>query len=1184
MYLKRLEIQGFKSFADKVEIEFNPGITVVVGPNGSGKSNVVDAIRWVLGEQSAKTLRGMRMDDIIFSGSDGRKAVGLAQVSLTIDNSTGIFPLDFSEVTVTRRLYRSGDSEYLINKVPCRMKDIHELFMDTGVGKEGFSVIGQGKIDEILSLKAEDRRNLIEEAAGIVKYRYRKREAQRKLDDTEQSLVRVYDIISELKDQLGPLEEQANKARQYQVWKEEADQWEISVALYNIEENKGKLQESKEKTLYLEDQLTKDTTKFHSLQSRLEDLRLKAQHLDQEISQLQQNYYNTNRELEKHEHQIEMAKERKSSFISQLARLEDSTKNLTSEEEILREQLHKFSAEVKEVERQHQELTAKIEFLEENFNNHKQTIEEKNDLIEDQKSVLVDFLREIAKTNNEINSLENDLNNFKKSFSQLSQKLLEIQRLITQEEEKLASTTQYSEKLILKKSSLEKEISKLEKSLEDNKEKEQEFKALYEKKSEAYQQLKSHLNVLKEMEASGEGYQKGVKAILEAKKKDSDFAKGIIGTVADIIKVPGELETAIETVMGGSLQYLISENDQVAQRAIEYLKTTKKGRATFLPLNTISYQENNQNLQGDGVLGRASDLVQYDLKYKKIIEFLLGRIWVIKELGQAVALGKKYKFNIRMVTLDGELITPGGALTGGSYSRNTKGLLARKRLISQLIEKVQLAKEELVKLKEDLETIEINQVDIFQNISKLKDQLYNLSLEISQTQGQKEQIQREINRLNTEKEIVSFDQEQLEEQEQFSQKQITMLVNKAYELKEKHSQTELLIQQLETNKKDLALEQEDLLEKLNKEKISIATLEQVKINAKTRYQEIEERLNKLLQEKYNINEEMRVLEDEVLQLESLIIDNQEKVKEFNNSLNNLESLLQDIKAKRTNCTEEIVEVEKEIKEKSALIEEMSLKKHQEELNLAKVKGELDNNTNRLQESFNLTYEEALPRRREIASIKNVKKRINELRSLIEELGLVNFAAINEFSRVSQRLEFLEKQTEDLNEAKSTLSKVIIEMDQIMVKKFNETFEQVNVNFSEVFTQLFEGGKAFLKLTDKEDLLETGIEIIAQPPGKKSQTLSLLSGGERAMTAIALLLAILKVKPSPFCVLDEIEASLDDANVIKFAQYLKRFSQDTQFIMISHRKGTMEIGDFLYGVTMELNGVSKLISVKLSEAI
>lgn len=1184
MYLKRLEIQGFKSFADKVELEFNPGITVVVGPNGSGKSNVVDAIRWVLGEQSAKTLRGMRMDDIIFSGSDGRRAVGLAQVSLTLDNSTGIFPLEFNEVTVTRRLYRSGDSEYLINKVPCRMKDIHELFMDTGVGKEGFSVIGQGKIDEILSLKAEDRRNLIEEAAGIVKYRYRKREAQRKLDDTEQSLLRVYDIIAELKGQQGPLEEQANKARQYQLWKEEADQWEISLTLHSIEESKEKLLESKEKIEYLEDQLTKDTTTSHSLQSRLENIRSEVQHLDQEISQLQQNYYNTTRELEKNQHQIEMAKERKGSFTAQLVRFEDNTKNLENEEQNLRDQLHKFKEEVKEIEGEHQGLREKIKQLSQSFIHNKQLIEEKGNLIEDKKIALIDFLREIAKTNNEVNTLESDLNNFNKRFTHLSQKLLEIENLITKENEKLKVTAKDSEKLVLKKSSLENELIKSEKSLEKNKEKQQQFKDLYEQKSEAYQQMKSHLNVLKELEASGEGYQKGVKAILEAKNKDSNYGKGIIGTVADIIKVPGNLETAIETAMGGSLQYLVSEDDQVAQRAISYLKTNKKGRATFLPLNTISYKDSNNMLQGEGVLGRASDLVEYDTKYKKVIQFLLGKIWVIKDLGQAVALGKKAKFSVRMVTLDGDLITPGGALTGGSYSKNSKGLLARKRLISQLTKKVELAKEELNGLKKEIEAIEINQEELLQNISQVKDQLYNLSIEISQFQGQREQIQREISRLNTEKEILFFDQEQLKEQEGFSKGQISELLSKSQELKEKHAQTELLIQQLETNKKDLALVQEDVSEKLNKEKISIATMEQVKINAEARYIEVEERLNKLLQEKSKVNQEMAALREETSNLESLIIESKGKVKEYNNILNNLEVRLQQTKDKRTNYSADITELEREIKGKSVLIEEMAAKKHQEELNIAKFKGELDNNNSKLQERFGYTYEEALPTKREITSMRNVNKRINELRSLIEDLGLVNFAAINEFTRVSERLEFLEKQTEDLNEAKGTLSKVIIEMDQIMVKKFKETFELVNIAFSKVFTQLFGGGKAFLKLTDNEDLLETGIEIIAQPPGKKSQTLSLLSGGERAMTAIALLLAILEIKPSPFCVLDEIEASLDDANVIKFAQYLKHFSKETQFIIISHRKGTMEIGDFLYGVTMELNGVSKLISVKLSEAI
>lgn len=1185
MYLKRLEIQGFKSFADKVELEFNSGITVVVGPNGSGKSNVVDAIRWVLGEQSAKTLRGIRMEDVIFSGTNSRRPLGLAQVSLTMDNSSGIFPLDYNEITITRRLYRSGESEFLINKVPCRLKDIHQLFMDTGMGKEGFSVIGQGKIDEILSLKAEERRSLIEEAAGIVKYRYRKKEAERKLEDTQQSLLRINDIVVELSEQLGPLGEQAEKAKQFQSWKKELDQLEISIALEVINENETKEKELKRRLATLEDNLTEANTKYLQLGSQLEKERFSGQQIDQTIATQQQKFYDLNSQINEQEHQIAMLQERKKSSLEKISRINREITNLEVEEKKLLSEIKEKNKQLAEAINHHDQGLLVIKELSQAISEQKTIYNSSNQMLEEYKSQVFEALQEKAAINNQISRLKSDMEILIRKNQSLREKSTQIDLDL--------------ESLYAQQSDLEVEHNKLL----DNKKAGEEALALYqeklakgnlvleglkkeiENKQAIYQQTASRLQVLEEMEETGEGYQQGVRSILEVRKDKKLGIDGIIGTVAEIIQVPKQLEIALETALGGALQYIVTVDDNGAQKAINYLKVERKGRATFLPLNTIKYAKSNIKLDFPEVIGRAVDLVKFDEKYQPIMEHLLGRIWVIKNLKAMVEIGKKTKFAHRMVSLDGEIITPGGALTGGSYRKQKTGLLARKRLIKELADELVAREREIKLAKKKLLDQEQVLAQLNNELNSQKDLLQKNMLSLSELENKENFLKQEIKRIMDDKEACELELQEIlgeiNSNKKEEDKLLQLMEREALLISERENKIKLLQESIE----ELSVTQDELVEDLNEKKIKTATLEHSIKVIEEQIFTLESNLQKIGQQKQNLSLEKAELETNTLQMDQDIKQTKQSIYNLTLELKNLEEKIKSDKEKRVALQELLGSLEKDLKQKQTQIDQLKNEIYDRKTKLAKVELEIKSGREKLKEQFGYEYDQALNYKIEIQNRRNVIKKINELKGYISDLGMVNFAAIAEHERVSQRLEFLTKQSSDLLEAKDSLGKVIKDMDQIMVKKFRETFNQVNEAFGSVFAKMFGGGRAQLVLSDAENLLETGIEIIVQPPGKKQQALSLLSGGERAMTAIALLFAILTVKPSPFCVLDEIEAALDEANVERFSAFLKHYVHKTQFIIISHRKGTMEAADVLYGVTIEEEtGVSKLISVKLSEAV
>ena len=1183
MYLKRLEIQGFKSFADKVEFEFPSGITAIVGPNGSGKSNVVDSIRWVLGEQSVKNLRGSKMEDVIFAGSADRRPLGMAQVSLTLDNSAHIFDLDFEEVTVSRRLYRSGESEYLINKTPSRLKDVQELFMDTGLGREGLSIISQGKVDEILSLKPEDRRGLIEEAAGIIKYKYRKREAERKLKDTEDHLVRVTDIISELEERVGPLGEQAEKAKQYKTGKEELDQLELSLEVHDIGRNRLQETQLLEKKQQLEDGMAACMAGLSGQEAELEQMRFEFGRLEAAYQEQQQSFYQLQNQLERRNNGVQANRQLLESAEEQLERLQQELDGQQAETLALEKTVQdtrRQAAEAEQTFSQQQRILAedeqKLQELE------RQRAQQQQDEEQHQSDVFAN-MQEQARNHNALQRLEQDLSSDERDREKIKGKLSALTQELEQQQVKQA---ELREKMTVQKereSQYHQQVAAIEQEIEQRKGQQLVLRQQLTEAQVAWQEKQSRAKVLKEMEESGEGYQYGVKSILERKQQGK--LQGIIGTVSQLITVPQHLEKAVETAMGVSLQNIVTEDDKQAQAAIQYLKERKKGRATFLPLNTVKGQRAEENLGNEeNVLGLAVDLITFDKKYEKILLHLLGKVWVVKDLASAVAIGKKKGFSYRLVTLDGELVTPGGALTGGNHEKERGGLLARQRQILELEDAVKQLEQQIQQQNEALEAYYAVTGEKKEALAQLRNQeeaFIRSAVELEQEQRLQE---REEKRLQNELHVEQFHLEEQEKQREAYQTALEQERARQGVLAEQETDLSRQAEQLKERGQVLQTQQKEVQDRYQENAVRLATAKQrwelfaqQSDSEEQRYQG----LRNTLQQKQS---EYEKLAQKKAEYEQEIAENLHYIQQEQAQLAAENTALEDYREKRQAKQEHIALLETAVGQGRQEKERLREQKYQLDLSLNKVQGYLSGGFRRLAQNFDCTYEEAQAKAVALENIPQTQRRIQEIKGLLGRLGEINFTAIEEFEQVQQRLQFLQKQVADLQDARQSLNKVIEEMEKIMAQKFAETYREVNARFSQVFQSMFGGGQARLELSDPTDYLLTGIEIVAQPPGKKEQVLTLLSGGERAMTAIALLFSLLTVKPSPFCILDEIESALDDVNIDRFARFIRDYAAKTQFIIISHRKGTMEAADVLYGVAMENKGVSRLMSVKVSDYV
>lgn len=1183
MYLKRLEIQGFKSFADKVEFEFPSGITAIVGPNGSGKSNVVDSIRWVLGEQSVKNLRGSKMEDVIFAGSADRRPLGMAQVSLTLDNSAHIFDLDFEEVTVSRRLYRSGESEYLINKTPSRLKDVQELFMDTGLGREGLSIISQGKVDEILSLKPEDRRGLIEEAAGIIKYKYRKREAERKLKDTEEHLVRVTDIISELEERVGPLGEQAEKAKQYKTGKEELDQLELSLEVHDIDRNRLQETQLLEKKQQLEDGMAACMASLSGQEAELEQLRFEFGRQEAVYQEQQQSFYQLQNQLERRTNGVQANRQLLESAEEQLERLQQELDGQQAETLALEKTVQdtrRQAAEAEQIFSQQQRILAedeqKLQELE------RQGAQQQQDEEQQQSDVFAN-MQEQARNHNALLRLEQDLSSDERDREKIKGKLSALTQELERQQVKQAELREKMTVQQEQESQYHQQVTAIEQEIEQRKGQQLVLRQQLTDGQAAWQEKQSRAKVLKEMEESGEGYQYGVKSILEQKQQGK--LQGIIGTVSQLITVPQHLEKAVETAMGVSLQNIVTEDDKQAQAAIQYLKERKKGRATFLPLNTVKGQRAEENLSNEeNVLGLAVDLIAFDKKYEKILLHLLGKVWVVKDLASAVAIGKKKGFSYRLVTLDGELVTPGGALTGGNHEKERGGLLARQRQILELEDAVKQLEQQIQQQNEALEAYYAVTGEKKEALAQLRSQeeaFIRSAVELEQEQRLQE---REEKRLQNELHVEQFHLEEQEKQREAYRTALEQERARQGELAEQERNLARQAEQLKERRQVLQTQQKEVQDRYQENTVQLATAKQrwelfaqQSDSEEQRYQG----LRKTLQQKQS---EYEKLAQKKAEYEQEIAENLHYIQQEQEQLAAGNTALEDHREKRQAKQERIALLETAVGQGRQEKERLREQKYQLDLSLNKVQGYLSGGFRRLAQNFDCTYEEAQAKAVAMENIPQTQRRIQEIKGLLGRLGEINFTAIEEFEQVQQRLQFLQKQVADLHDARQSLNKVIEEMEKIMAQKFAETYQEVNARFSQVFQSMFGGGQARLELSDPTDYLLTGIEIVAQPPGKKEQVLTLLSGGERAMTAIALLFSLLTVKPSPFCILDEIESALDDVNIDRFARFIRDYAAKTQFIIISHRKGTMEAADVLYGVAMENKGVSRLMSVKVSDYV
>ncbi|HYK73287.1 MAG TPA: chromosome segregation protein SMC [Pseudoneobacillus sp.] len=1182
MFLKRLEVVGFKSFAERSVVEFVPGVTAVVGPNGSGKSNITDAIRWVLGEQSAKSLRGGKMEDIIFAGSDSRRALNFAEVTLTLDNEDHFLPIDYSEVSVTRRVFRSGDSEYLINKQPSRLKDIVDLFMDSGLGREAFSIISQGRVEEILNSKAEERRTIFEEAAGVLKYKNRKKKAESKLTETQENLNRVTDILHELEGQVEPLKIQASMAKEFLEKKEELEKFEVALTVYEIEDLHRKWESISKQFEQHKDDDVRLSAEVQKKEAKIEEMRDHMTALDESITELQNVLLHTSEELEKLEGRKEVLKERKKNTSQNRSQLEKNILELSEKITLLSEQKSEQESIVQTLEKEARELQEQLKSKREQFQLFSENIDEK---IESLKSEYIDKLNEQANAKNEIKYIIQQLEQQSNRASKLQAengKYIIDRNVILEKKEVIQSDI----------GSIQNEIEGQVHTYRDSQKKLESLKNSYQTQEktlyQAYQflqQAKSRKEMLEEMEEDFSGFFQGVKEVLKARGRK---LSGIEGAIAELIQVPKEYELAIETALGGAMQHIVVENEDSGRKAIQFLKQNSYGRATFLPRNIIKGKALSttqlQMIKGhSSFVGISSDLIKYDSKYEDVILNLLGNVVITKDLKGANEISKLLQYRSRMVTLDGDIVNPGGSMTGGAVKQKNSSLLSRKGELEDLKSKLNDMEdktsklEQLVKkLKQDIEVQE-------ERMEVLRKNGEHFRLNEQSLKGNLREIEVEEKNINERLSLYDIEMKQYVEEKQSLTNRKEILESQLNKFETEITLLDEQIQQLTNQRTTEKSSKDSLSEEMSDLKVAYAAKNEQFSHAKERLNFIQSQLSENVEKHTTIKEDLSILNSEMNNShsgeEQLELAAKKKLQDKNETL----KLITSRREERLHLNNQLDDAELEIKELKRRYKGLVEALKDEEVKLNRLDVELENKLAHLREEYLLSFDGAKEMYPLVIPIEEARKKVKLIRLAIEELGTVNLGAIEEYERVSERYEFLLEQKTDLQEAKDTLFQVIDEMDDEMKKRFSQTFDGIRSHFEPVFQALFGGGRAELKLTNPEDLLNTGVDIVAQPPGKKLQNLGLLSGGERALTAIALLFAILKVRPVPFCVLDEVEAALDDANVYRFSQYLKRYSAENQFIVITHRKGTMEGADVLYGVTMQESGVSKLVSVRLEDS-
>ncbi len=1182
MYLKSLELQGFKSFPDKYKLEFDKGLTGVVGPNGSGKSNIGDAMRWVMGEQSSKTLRGSKMEDVIFSGTEKRKAVGFAQVTLNIDNCDRALNVDSDVVSVSRKLYRNGDSEYLINGAGVRLKDIVELFMDTGLGRDGYSIIGQGRIAEIVSSKSADRREIFEEAAGISKFRYKKKEAERRLTSAEDNIVRLSDIIGELEVRVEPLRIQSEKAKKFIELDSEKRKLEISVWV-------KKLDELSEALLSLDDKLLVSNGEYENLSRELDEL-------DELIESCYRNRAKTTENIDGLKEKIHQIELDNSNANLNVAVLENDINHINESIETVKNSISQADKLREEIETNIAFRNNEIARLDEETKKTEEEISQVENTLLSLSQKSDEFDKDVTKSNNELNALyvrKSELNykseNAKNTISEMEEETELLLENIRISEEELSKTT-------LEKKELSTAVLKVDEEISEHNNKLNGYQLLYKKRQTQLEELSKScsdkeirireltqkVNVLNDLENSLEGFSRSVKQVLKSSKQGT--LRGVFGSVSQLVTVEPEYSLAVETALGAGLQNIVVENEDIAKRGIRLLKETNAGRATFLPLTSVKGNTLNEPRlkDEDGYVALASEIVKYDNKFTGIVNQLLGRIAVCENIDLATVIAKKYGYKFKIVTLDGQVINVGGSFTGGSSSKSA-GILTRKNEIEDL-------KKEISQLENDFSSIKEKRESLNQEVSKL---FYDIEGEkefIATLNGDKIRFEGELKRV---RELVSQYENTLDEAETKLEMFKSKLISANDEINNSQKELSELSAVILANEEKIRSSQ-SFIENAKADREEISTkLSQLKIRLAELNKDKETNAEAVLK----LNEDVKTtfsnksdLENQIASYENEILEKKNEISKIKEQLDGSDELIDGIykqileeqlkynkydeQAGEYRHTQRVKNEEKETVSKE--ITRVSEKKNT-------VQNDYDKIISELWEQYEMTRTDAQSNAEKIEDMNVATRRLNELKSKIRGLGTVNVAAIEEYAEVSERYEFMSTQLDDVLKSKAELEKIIFELTENMREIFTENFNKINSNFKQIFTELFGGGKAELLLTDPDNVLECGIDIVVAPPGKVIKNLSLLSGGEQSFVAICIYFAILKIRPSPFCLLDEIEAALDDVNVSKYAQYLRNFTDTTQFILITHRRGTMEEADVLYGVTMQEKGVSKLLKMNVSDA-
>ena len=1179
MYLKSIEVHGFKSFANKITFNFNNGITGIVGPNGSGKSNVADAVRWVLGEQSVKQLRGSSMQDVIFSGTELRKPMGYAYVSITLDNSDHALPIAYEEVTVSRRVYRSGESEYLINGSTSRLKDIKEMFYDTGIGKEGYSIIGQGQIDKILSGKPEERRELFDEAAGIVKFKRRKDAAIKKLDNERNNLIRVNDILTVLEEQVEPLGKQAEVAKDYLKKKEDLKNLDINLFLLESTRIESDLTGLSEKLTIANKDLTETQEKYESIKQEYSDIEKKIEELDQQIEEKRNKLSQASVIREKLEGEIKVLEEKINTSKIEATHFEERENALNSEYDLRENEHERILSAKKVIDEELEGLIKDRDTAKGELSDIQKRIEELSNAIEQGKNDIIATISDRA-------TIKTKITEFDTLLSQHNIHRAEIQSKLLQAKSEEAELDEILKNYLKELNDVNAEILEADKNYEHlseqlylvRRELEERDNSLIDAQNN-YHKILSKLEALKNITERYDGYGSSVKSVMERKESE----QGLIGVVADIISADKKYETAIETALGGNIQNIVTRDESDAKKMIAYLKEHKLGRATFLPLTTVRRRPEYKypEIKSEkGFIGIASDIVKADKKYDDVVSQLLGEIAIVDTVDNALAMAKKHDYKLRLVTLEGEYLAPGGSLAGGSF-KNNSNLLGRRREIEELEKNLEEAKKHIEDCKKDIEETKNKRDKMREESEKLKEAQQELAVKQNTAQMKYDSMETKISE-------TKEGYRNLEQESHDMEGLIKELAGNKNDTTAKLAESEKLEKDIDERNKQYGTELEELRDKESRKVIETTDfdLKVAGLNQKVEFEaqnlkRVEEELERINSEKKELSEKKSVSDEEIEAKKQDIEKIKETIEASVNSKSAEEEELKNVIQEKNEFTakqKSFFETREELSNKSA-----ELDKEVYRLNTQKEKLEDSQQglVSYMFSEYEITLSQARTLRDEtLTDISIIKKNISSLKDQIRKLGDVNVNAIEDYKELMERYTFLKNQHDDLVKAEASLVEIIEDLDTNMRKQFNEKFIEISREYDKVFKEMFGGGKGTLELEQDADVLEAGIKIIAQPPGKKLQNMMQLSGGEKALTAIALLFAIQNLKPSPFCLLDEIEAALDESNVGRFAGYLHKLTKHTQFIVITHRRGTMEEADRLYGITMQEKGVSALVSVNL----